>query len=274
MRFAMSFPTPPDLSEHREVADALLRGKESGLFLDIDGTLAPIQPDPDAVTTTERLRQAIDRLAQSVHVVLLSGRGVRDALRIVGLDSVTYAGNHGTEWRVGGVTSVLPEAQEYVSRIHRIASEAKERFASLPGVFTEDKGPSLSVHYRGTSDPVAAAVAIDAFFDSMPDAHGLRRGEGKMVKELRPPILADKGTAIARVVRERGLKTAMMFGDDVTDVDAFRVVRAMRDEGAIDGLAVGVLSAGTPELVLQNVDYVLADPTAVEDILVWLSHRR
>jgi trehalose 6-phosphate phosphatase len=270
----MPFPSPPDLTEHREVADALLRGKESGLFLDIDGTLAPIEPNPDAVSIAERLRQAIDRLARSVHVVLVSGRGVGDALKIVGLDSVTYAGNHGTEWRAGGETFVLPEAKEYVERIHRIASAAKERFASLPGIFTEDKGPSLSVHYRGAADPAAAAIAIDAFFASMPDAHGLRRGEGKMVKELRPPIVVDKGTAVAHVVRERGLKTAMMFGDDVTDVDAFRAVHSMRNEGTIDGLAVGVLSPGTPRLVLENVDYVLANTSAVEDILVWLAHRR
>lgn len=264
----------PDLSQNREVADALLRGKESGLFLDIDGTLTPIQPKPEGVAITDRMREAIDRLSRSVHVVLVTGRRVDDAHRIVGLDDLTYAGNHGTEWRSGGVTSVLPEAEEYVPRIHRIATDAKERFASLPGVFTEDKGPSLSVHYRGTKDPAAAAVAIDAFFDSHPDASGLRRAEGKMVKELRPPIAADKGVAVTHVVRERGLKTAMMFGDDVTDVDAFRAVRRLRDEGTIDGIAVGVRSAGTPELVLQNVDYLLDHTDAVEDILVWLSHRR
>lgn len=264
----------PDLMSHRDVAERLLGGGRSGLFLDIDGTLSPIQPDPGAVTITQRMRSAIDTLSRSINVVLLSGRGVRDAHRIIGVDGVTYAGNHGTEWRVNGVVSLLPEAEEFVDRIHRLAGEANQRFGDWPGVFVEDKGPSLSIHYRGAPDSIAAATAIDGFFNGSADAKGLRRSEGKMVKELRPPIQADKGVAVARVVNERGLASAMMFGDDVTDVDAFHAIRQLRETGAIEGASVGVLSAGTPEIVLRNVDYSLADTEAVEDLLVWLSERR
>lgn len=190
----------------------LLTGN-AGLFLDIDGTLSPIQPDPAAVTITQRIRGAIDRLSQKLNVVLLSGRGVSDAYRIVALDGVTYAGNHGVEWRVNGVTSLLPEAEEYVTAVRHIAAEAVKHFAGWRGVFVEDKGPSLSIHYRGTRDPAAAGAAIDAFYDAEPEASGLRRSEGKMVKELRPPIQADKGVAVRRVVGDRGLVAAAMFGE-------------------------------------------------------------
>jgi trehalose 6-phosphate phosphatase len=263
--------TPPDLLENREAIRQVLRVRPVGLFLDIDGTLAPLRSDPAAVTITPEVQQAIASLAERMEVVVLSGRTTADSRRIVGIDGVTYVGNHGSQWLRDGQESVLPAAREFEPRIHEIAADAMVRFADLQGIFVQDKGPSMSIHYRNVADRPAAAAAIDKFIDEHPAAVGLRRSDGKLVKEVRPPIDIHKGTAVASVVDERGLRAVVMVGDDITDVDAFRAITVMRDAGRVEGLSIGVLSAGTPDEVLESADYSLADTGAVERLLVWVA---
>jgi len=262
---------PPDLLDNREAISRVLEEQPLGLFLDIDGTLAPLHPDPTAVAITAAIRQAIGSLPERMEVVVLSGRATADSRRIVGNDRVTYVGNHGSQWLRDGQESVLAAALEFVPRVHQIASDALVRFADWPGIYVEDKGPTMSIHYRTVADRPAAAAAIGRFIDEHPAAVGLRHSDGKLVKEVRPPIDINKGTAVTTVVEERGLRAAVMLGDDTTDVDAFRAVARMRDAGRIQGLSIGVLSAGTPDEVLETADYSLADTNAVERLLVWLA---
>ena len=263
--------SPPDLLDHREAISRVLRDRTTGLFLDIDGTLAPFQPDPAAVTVSDAVRRAIATLAERLAVVVLSGRATDDSQRIIGVDGITYVGNHGCQSLRDGQEWILPAAQEFVSRIHRVAADASVRFARFPGIYVEDKGPSVSIHYRNTPDRPAAAAAIDTFIDEHPAAKGLRRSGGKLVKEIRPPLDINKGTAVTAVVEERGLGAAVMIGDDITDVDAFLAITRMRDSGHIQGLSIGVLSDGIPDEVLTTTDYTLAGTDEVERLLVWLA---
>ena len=267
----MATTTPPDQLAHREEILRVLGERPAGLFLDIDGTLAPLHPNPEAVTITDAERKAINALAEKLEVVVISGRSTADSRRIIGLDNVTYVGNHGSEWLRDGVASILPAAQEFVPQMHEIASDAFVRFADYSGIYIEDKGPSISLHYRTVADSVQAAADISAFLNEHSAVEGLRRAQGKMVEEVRPPLDINKGTAVEAVVAERRLHAAVMLGDDTTDVDAFRAINRMRETGRVHGLSVGVLSAGTPEEVLTTVNYTLADTAAVERLLVWLA---
>ena len=260
-----------ELWAHREEVAARLRGRRVGLFLDIDGTLSPLQDDPADSVISPRLRSAVRSLSRSTTVVLLSGRSVSDSRRIVGLDGVTYSGNHGVQWLRDGREWTIAEAEPFVSRIHEVAEEAAVQLRDIRGLTIEDKGPSLSIHYRQADDRTAAAAAIDAFFRDSPAARELKRGEGKLVFELRPPIDVSKGTTVESIVAEDALEVAVVLGDDVTDVDAFRAVRRLREQGRADGLAIGVLSPGTPGVVREAADYTVESTDAVEEFLVWLS---
>ena len=50
---------------------------------------------------------------------------------------------------------------------------------------------------------------------------GLVARFGRKVLELRPPVGANKGTAVAHLLGERRLERALYAGDDTTDLDAF-----------------------------------------------------
>ena len=260
-----------DLLANRDEVLAMVRGKRTGLFFDIDGTLSPIQRDPADSDVPPRLRSAIQTLAGTTHVVLLTGRSVPDARRIVGVEGVTYSGNHGVEWHRDGEEWVIPEAEPYIASVHEVAQEAAVELCDLAGLYIEDKGPSLTFHYRQADDRVAAEAAIDAFVRENPIAKGLKRAEGKMAIELRPPLDVSKGTAVELIVAEVDLETALVFGDDVTDVDAFVTAQRLREAGTVAGAAVGVFSPGTPDIVRDAADYTLADTDAVEEFVVWLA---
>ena len=259
---------PPDLLMHRNEALALLAHRPSGVFTDIDGTLSPIVADPAAAAVPDATRAALRTLTERIAVVALTGRSVADARKIVGLDALAYSGNHGAEWWEDGVVSVEPAAEPYLERVRQIA-EAVERGFTTPGALLEDKGASLSVHYRNTAEPDAARSGILDFLDA--HAQGMSIREGKMVVEVRPPVALSKGEAVRSFARRKGLVSALVLGDDRTDAEAFAVVREMRGAGVIRGLCAAVATADAPPELLASADYVLADTGAVEEFLTWLA---
>lgn len=260
----------PDVWGHLEAVAPALRQTPAGLFADLDGTIAAIAPDPAAVTLRGSVRAALRRLAAHLTVVVVTGRDVASARRIVGLDEVWYAGNHGAEWWQDGVTAVAPAALPYVVPVHATAVAAVARFADWAGVIIEDKGPSLSVHYRATPDPDSAREAILAFVHGAASARGLTVREGKMVVEVRPPVALDKGTALRSVIQERGLRGAIALGDDSTDVDAFRALALERRRGLV-GVSIAVLGREAPATLTAAADYTLAGPDAAERFLAWMA---
>ena len=258
----------PDLLDRRGEVIELMRQGPAGLFTDIDGTLAPIVPDYAGAEIPEATRAALIALARRLSVVALTGRGVADAHRIVGLDEVVYSGNHGAEWLEDGVERVEPLAAPYVARMHEIAQRA-ERELALDGVFVEDKGPSVSIHYRNAADRPSARAAVLDFVASA--AQGMRLGEGKMVVEVRPPVALSKGEALRAYSRRAGLAAVLAIGDDLTDAEAFGVVREMRAEGEARGSSVAVTSGEAPPKLLAAADYTLDGPLGVQRFLVWLA---
>ena len=258
----------PDLFAHRDAALALLRRRPACVFTDIDGTLAPIVADPLAATVPGATRAALEALTERMAVVALTGRSVTDARRVLGLDTVVYSGNHGAEWWEYGVTSIEPTAEPYLERVREIA-QAVERSIAAPGILLEDKGASLSVHYRNASEPATARAAILSFLDS--HAAGMAIREGKMVVEVRAPVPLSKGEAVRSFIHRKGLVSALVLGDDLTDAEAFEVVREMRKAGEVLGLCAAVATADAPAELLASADYTLADTQAVGRFLTELT---
>jgi trehalose 6-phosphate phosphatase len=226
---------------------------EVSLFLDLDGTLAPIELRPEAVgpvgARTTLLRALGRRLGGRLAVV--SGRSLESIDAILDGAVAAAAGVHGLERRLadGRVVRARPHAKLGDARA------ALEGFAqTAPGVLVEDKGLAVSVHYRQAPEAgvdaivLAQRLALDL---------GLRLQTGDMVAELKTPG-ADKGDAVTAFMAEALFKGGrpVFVGDDVTDEDGFAA--------AVNLGGFGVL-VGPPRETAAR--YRLND---VPDVLDWL----
>jgi trehalose 6-phosphate phosphatase len=175
------------------------------------------------------------------------------------------------QWWYRGHESVLPQAEPYIRIVHEIATQASRRLQRVSGVVVEDKGPTLALHYRAALDQKEAIAEIEQFLASTREVQELTRRNGKMVIELRPPVEADKGTALSQLATERGIDSIVVLGDDHTDLDGFN---AAREFGLRDGnlaKTVAVLTSGTPLELVEAADFTLDDTDAVEEFLTWLA---
>jgi trehalose 6-phosphate phosphatase len=253
---------------HEMALRDVLTHRPFGLITDIDGTLSPIAPTPDAARVSAFAREQLAALAQQVEVVAaVSGRAASDAAAMVRLPNIIYVGNHGFEiWR-DGVSQPIPEAQPYVALIDDLLRQAQAR-VSLPGIIFENKGATASIHYRQAPDPHAAETEIKTVLDDL--AAELQVTRGRMVWEIRPPLEVNKGVAIASLVQEHKLRGAMFIGDDRTDADGFIVLRDLREQGICQTLSIGVTGPETPAIVTETADLLVEGVPGVERLLAQL----
>ena len=232
------------------LAEPLARLREAperaALLLDVDGTLAPIVTRPQDAAVPAETRAELERLAgRYALVACVSGRTAADARRVVGLDGLLYVGSHGLE--------LEPESVAW--------SQTLRDFAATVPWPVEDKGLTVSFHYRGAPDEAAAHAELVVVAERARSA-GLRARFGRKVLELLPPIDANKGTAIRRVLAGRGLRRALYAGDDTTDLDAFHAL----DDLEL-GVRVAVASAEGPPELRAAADAVVASPAELVELL-------
>ncbi len=236
------------------------------VLTDIDGTLAPIMPTPDMSEVSEELKGLLGRLgARFLLVAGISGRKTEDAFDLIGLEDVVYFGNHGFEILRDGEVEVIPEALPYMEQVQELERLAREELAPQ-GAFVEEKGITASIHYRN-APPEVGERSVE-FVKAEGERLGLRITVGRGVVEARPPIRADKGTAVRALVEEYGPKNAMFIGDDTTDLDAFRELVALREEGVLQEiLRVGVASDEGPPEIETEADIVVDGVEEVGEVL-------
>ncbi len=246
--------TAPDLRAERgarlAMAVAALRARpaESAVLCDVDGTLAPIVARPEDAALLPGAREALTAVRDRYGLLgFISGRGLADLERIVGLEGCAYAGNHGMELHAPGEAPRLAaEVAPHLPAVRAFAARfGPERLAPW-GVSLEDKGATLSFHYRRAPDPEAARAALER--EVAPDARaaGLTTHGGRMVLEVRPAAPVDKGTAARALLAGRGVRAALYVGDDRTDADAWRALRELAAEGLLEHAAAVVV--GSAEL--------------------------
>jgi trehalose 6-phosphate phosphatase len=227
---------------------ALLRSEpgRAAVFLDVDGTLAPIVVRPELAAVPEDARAEVRRLTgRYALVACVSGRTSEDAARLVGVDGVVYVGTHGLE--------LAPEAAAWRETLRPFAAEAWP--------WLEDKGLTVALHWREAPDEEDAERRLQAVA-ARAEAAGLEARWGRKVLELRPPVAADKGTAVRFLLEERGLQRALYAGDDTTDLDAFRGL-----DGLELGVRVAVASAEGPLALADAADLVVASPAELVELL-------
>jgi trehalose 6-phosphate phosphatase len=94
------------------------------------------------------------------------------------------------------------------------------------------------------------------------ESQGLVTHWGRKVLEVRPPVEMHKGKGIQRLLEGSDVRVALYAGDDNTDVDAFRTLRALVADGRLDqAVCVGVRNDEMPSEIEAEAD-VLADGTA------------
>lgn len=244
----------------RQVGDALLRSP-SGLLTDIDGTISEMAATPGAAFIVDAAREALADLRLNVSVVgAVSGRAAADARRMLDLPSLLYIGNHGFESIDGGVQSVVGGAEESVQSVQEALSEIQAEISLAEigdGVLIENKRFTGSIHYRLVARPETAHPVVSDIVRRAAARHGLRTVEGRMVVELRPDLLVNKGTAIDAVIAVKSLASLVFLGDDVTDIDGFRAIARHRADASFKGLTVAVVSPDSNPLVGEAADVVL-----------------
>jgi trehalose 6-phosphate phosphatase len=219
----------------------------AALFLDVDGVLAPIVPRPEDARVPDNTREELRRLAQRYDLVAcISGRAAEDAKRVVGVPELVYAGNHGLE--------LEPEAPAWSARLAPF-------LAKLDWPRIEDKGLTASLHYRDRPDEEAAHAALEEIA-AQARAAGFVARFGRKVLEILPPLRANKGTAVRRLLETRGIERALYAGDDTTDLDGFR---------ALDGLKlavrIAVVSHEGPTALHESADLTVDGPGELLGIL-------
>jgi len=244
-----------------------------GLITDVDGTISPIVDQPDAAQVTPRNRELLSRLESSLPLVaVISGRSAKDVHARLDLPGLVYIGNHGLERWVDGQIQIHPEARRYRPALEK--AQADIQAFLQPGMLLEDKGATLSLHYRQAKHPDQVAIALQPKLQQLANSHGLWLTEGRRVFEFRPPVNIDKGTAFRGLVRDYRLEAALYLGDDTTDIAALQAARNLRADGSCRAYGLGVKSDGTPATVLTNADFLIYGLLEVESFLAWLLKAR
>ena len=233
------------------MADELLRRlaeapERAAVLLDVDGVLAPIVPRPEDARVPDETRRELVRLAARYRLVAcVSGRPSSQVAELVGVEGVEIVGEHGLE--------LAPEAEAWAEKVQAFA-----RGVDWPA---EEKALSVSFHFRRADDEAAARAYLIHVADAAASA-GLVPRWGRMVLEVRPPVDADKGTAVRALVARAGVTRALYAGDDTTDLDAF---------AGLDGLELGVRvavdSGEAPPGLVEAADVVVAGPEGVLALL-------
>jgi trehalose 6-phosphate phosphatase len=245
----------------------------AAVLLDVDGTLAPIVRHADDAQVPEPTRTPLIEVAKRYAVVAcVSGRRAATARQIVALGSIAYVGNHGGELlRPGKREPELdPDVAAYARRVQAFAREAWSDELHRLRVLPEDKDTIAAFHWRGAPDEAAAEAAVREIAERA-EAAGFATHWGRKVLEIRPPVAIDKGRGVSRLLRGTDVDAALYCGDDLTDVDAFRALKAERAAGRLTtAVCVGVRSDETPDEVEREADVLVDGPRGVRDLLLAL----
>ena len=211
----------------RTAEAALLSGKRPVVFLDYDGTLAPIVQRPQLAVLSEDMRTVLKTLAQKYTVAIISGRARAELQRLVGIKGLIYAGSHGMDIAGPEFSMVHPKAEELAPVIRQINTQLREDLKDIPQILIEEKKFSISVHYRLVAEK--HLLRIKQKVDDIIQRHNpVYLMGGKKVWEILPRIDWDKGRAVRWIVQALKVSwkesSIVYIGDDTTDEDAFRMV--------------------------------------------------
>ncbi len=238
------------------------------LFLsDYDGTLTPIVSRPEDALISSQVRDKLSALARKpdITIGIITGRSLSEIKSMVTIEGIYYSGNHGLEIEGPGLNYISPLAETARATMKDLALIFTKELAGIDGVIIQEKGLSLSVHYRLVKEAEEGIVAETFRRVTAPlcSEGKIKVFAGKKVWEVKPPIDWHKGKAVEAITRE--IKTlvklesllTMYLGDDTTDEDAFRVLHRPAGWSVFVG----------NENPSSGADYFLSSTAEVEELL-------
>lgn len=210
------------------LAAKLASKKRLLLLLDFDGTLAPLEETPRQARLPGATKALIMRLKtrRGVDVAVVSGRSIRDIRSRVGLRKIYYAGNHGLEIDGPGFSFRHPRAAALKPTMQGLAGALRKDCRGLPGVIIENKGMTLSVHYRRLPPGRLKELGkIIRLYQERTSRLPVWWRTGHRVWEIVPEADWDKGKAALCLLRRLRRPFPIALGDDRTDEDMFRALR-------------------------------------------------
>ncbi|MFQ5874214.1 MAG: trehalose-phosphatase, partial [Dehalococcoidia bacterium] len=261
----------PYLFDHFDSVQELLSLAPFGLFTDFDGTISDIEATPGEAHISPICHHHLTSLSEKIAVLaIVSGRPVKSLVTLSDIQRAVYVGNHGLERLEGGRIVLQPGAEKHTDVVRKALEMVKEGLAGLDGIVYEDKGPVMAVHYRGADDRAAAEARILSLLQDLSHDGSIQVGQGRMVVEIRPPVIFSKGAAVLELISKRSLTGGIYLGDDLTDLDAIRVMRRSERGNPFVGVGVAVVGEETPPQVVEAADCTLDGPRDVERFLKWL----
>ncbi len=249
------------LLDHWAEVEKIL-GSNLLLLSDYDGTLTPIVERPQDAVLSEGMREILNKISKRYPIGIISGRSLTNIKKVVGIDGIYYSGNHGFEISGPDVELTKGEAERAGPTISEICFAIKARATQFKGMIVEDKGPTASVHYRMVAEEKVQELKelFNELVESSVREGRIRVTRGKKVLEIRPNVDWDKGRAVEWLIdvvsKERGEIYPIYLGDDVTDEDAFLVLKGK-------GLTVLVTQEGRK----SDAEYYLRNTEEVEEFL-------
>jgi trehalose 6-phosphate phosphatase len=214
---------------------------------DLDGTLASIVADPSLIKVSDEVRLKLSRLNRLTTLAIVTGRARADARAHLGFNPGFLVGNHGAEG--------LPGREEEEAGYIPLGSAWEEQLCLLlpdkmsTGIIFENKGATLSLHYRNAPDPAMAQREIlNAIHRLVPLP---RRVSGKYVENLAPQEAPHKGEALTLIMHHLGCRRALFVGDDETDEDVFRLM-----DDAIFGIRVEMTTRSAARYFIGERDEI------------------
>lgn len=252
------------------LAEQVRQAQGIDCFLDLDGTLAPIAPTPSDATLIPEVPALLSRLHRPplANVSIVSGRSLAALESLFPGGDYALAGNHGLEIRFEGETLIHPDAVKARPALATVASALSASLEGMPGCWVEDKGLSLTVHFRNAPRDLLFRVRalVRAAVRAAPGGGGIAVRPGKEVLEVVPVRAGHKGTAVRWLMERRrgrgwrGRHLPVYVGDDRTDEDAFRALSA-------SGLTVRVGAGPTAAA------YYVESHEEIPRLLAWLADR-
>lgn len=235
--------------------------RRDAILLDIDGTILDFAPSPRQVSVPPNLRRTLTRLLDLTGgaLALVSGRSIDDIDLIFSPLRLAAIGVHGAEMRIAGGAPVQKRAVPLSEGLkHRLEQVAKLG----PGIFAEDKGYSLALHFRQSpaSEPELLR-AIHTICAGVPQ-EAVEILPGKFVVDIKPAAIA-KGEAVRALMQHPPFagRHPIFIGDDTTDLSVFDVVPEFGGRAySVGGIAADVDGHfETPEMVRSWLARVAAE---------------
>ena len=253
------------LISYWDIVAARIREAEHILLLiDYDGTLTPIVKRPELAHLSPGVKECLRELAGNprLTVAIISGRALEDLQERVGVKDITYVGNHGLEIEGPGVSFVNPAARQAVPLLYSLWQDIDKAITDIDGARIDNKGLTLSVHYRLVDEPQLDEVThiFNETVKTALAAGQIKITPSKKAYDIRPAVDWDKGKAIELISQKvTGYVKPLMLslGDDITDYDGFHIV----DKNGGISIFVGAPSTKPP------AQYFLYSPKEVYQFL-------